>query len=221
MVFCRLLQLVITICLNTRVREIHNRVNQELTRLFGVQCPVLAELPHQFREELLYHFNYKANGARLTQLVSAFSRALNSTGDPLVLLKRFGPRRNNMSWHGSASRSLRVVMVELRDQPGVFTLDDVDQSASDISNKLISYPLGYHSVNNLKEGEESLAIEDDEGALENDTYEELLGLLRNDPDDTKQDTPGSFSLSFKLYHYVFLIRSDVQTINFFEHHFCE
>ncbi|KAG0608710.1 hypothetical protein M758_8G126400 [Ceratodon purpureus] len=177
LVIFRLIQLVITICINTKAGKIHNQVNLGLTKLFGVQCPVLAELPRQFREELLDHFDYRANGARLTPLVSAFSRAMNSIGDPLVFLKRFGPRHNNMSWHGSASRSLRVVMVELRDQPSVFTLDNLEQSASDITNRFMSF--------NIDNNEESLAIEDDEGAQENETSEELLELLKDNPDDTK------------------------------------
>lgn len=196
LVFFRLIQLVITICINTKAGKIHNQVNLGLTKLFGVQCPVLAELPRQFREELLDHFDYRANGARLTPLVSAFSRAMNSIGDPLVFLKRFGPRHNNMSWHGSASRSLRVVMVELRDQPSVFTLDNLEQSASDITNRFMSF--------NIDNNEESLAIEDDEGAQENETSEELLELLKDNPDDTK-DIPGLFTLSIKLDHYVCLI----------------
>lgn len=123
LVVLRLVQLVITICINTSSGNIHIQVKQSLSILFGGQCPVLAELPQQFREQLQYPFACStAKGPQLWQLVSAFSGAMNSIGDPLILLKSTGSRHNNMSWHGTASQSLRVVTVELQNQPSVSVL---------------------------------------------------------------------------------------------------
>lgn len=71
----------------------------------------------------------------------------------------------------------------------------MEQTASDVTSTFISYPRSSDSDNNLKEGQKFMVNEDDEGAQENEIFEEVLELPVDNAEDTKQDITGFFSPS--------------------------
>lgn len=137
-IILRLLKLLITICINTSNGYLHKYVLRNLTTLFEGQSPVLAELPVQFFKELEQIFiNTKTQPVSIFRLVSAFSSAMKSSDDRLVILRKTGRQlAAHMSWHDGALKKLKLTTVRVNQQyPSEFSLATLGPNASTILDK--------------------------------------------------------------------------------------